>query len=251
VKKKFLLFFLLVGFPCFTAPSTVSAYLVGGASGDLSASATFDVLGGGILKITLTNTSTADVSAPAQVLTALFFTIDQTLLPVSATLDGSTVFFDDAPPGGNVGGEWAYKDNLSGAPGGATQGISSSGFGLFASANFQGPNLDDPVAVDGLNYGITSSGDDPLTGNAAVTGGNPPNYKNRFPLIQDTVIFTLSGLDPNFVASADTITNISFQYGTSLSEQNVPVPVPEPATMLLFGCGLIGLVTFGRRKFFQ
>jgi hypothetical protein len=250
VKKKFLLFSLLVGFSWFTASSTASAYSVGGASGDLSASATFDVLGGGILKITLTNTSTADVSDPAQVLTALFFTIDQTLTPVSAVLGAeSRVWYDDPPPSGNVGGEWAYASGLSGAPGGATQGISSSGFGLFGNANFQGDNLDDPVDVDGLNYGITSSGDDLLTGNAAVTGGNPPNYKNRFPLIQDTVIFTLSGLDPDFVASADTITNISFQYGTSLSDTNVPVP--EPGSMLLFGCGLIGLAAFGRKKFFR
>ena len=45
----------------------------------------------------------------------------------------------------------------------------------------------------------------------------------------------------NFWTSQGAISHVSL-YGTS-------TPVPEPATMLLLGSGLVGLATFGRRKF--
>lgn len=210
--------------------------LVVGSSGSLSASANFS-LSGNTLTVTLTNTSGADVLVPTQVLTAVFFSSNGTLIPVSALLGpGSTVLFASQPAGGNVGGEWAYGAGLSG-PNGATQGISSSGFGLFGSSNFNGPDLAPPDAVDGGNYGITSAGDNPATGNAEVTG--------NVPLIQNQVVFTMTVADG---FTLDSITNVSFQYGTSLDDTNIP-GVPEPASMVLLGSGLVGLAATLRKRF--
>lgn len=215
-----------------SADLTVSA-----SSGNLAASATFSVSGSN-LTITLDNTSLYDVDDPPDILTALFFDADCAALdlsPVSALLGpGAVVHFDAAPPGGNVGAEWEWEESFSNpAPHGADYGISSSGFSLFGAGEMFGPgDLDPPANVDGLNYGITSTGDNLATGNAAVTG--------NVPLIQHSVVFTLSGLPVGFTESC--ITNVSFQYGTDLTEPNIP----EPTTAILAGIGLCFIA--GRRR---
>jgi len=203
-----------------------------GVAANLAASASFTVTGTTVTLV-LTNTSAFDVTNPAEVLTGVFFDIagfpPNTLTPVSAALTaGSTVFYGPLNAG-NVGGEWAYGAALSGAPGGAYLGTSSSGFGLFGGSNFPGSNLQGPAAVDGVQYGITSAGDNLTLGNAAVTGGNG--------LIQNSVTFTLTA---GSTFSEGDISNVSFQYGTSLSEPNVP-SVPEPGTLLALGSGLLAL----------
>ena len=212
-----------------------------GSSGNLAASADFSIVGGN-LQVILTNTSAFDVMIPADILTALFFDLDGSpaLTSISAVLGvGSSVLFGVSDPGGVVGGEWAYGSGLSGAPGGAGQGISSSGLGLFGGATFPGTNLQGPAAVDGMQYGIVSAGDNPLTGNAPVTGANA--------FIQNAVVFTLGGLPGDF--SLDDISNVSFQYGTALTYPNIRPPlVPEPASVILLGLGLGGLVFRKTRK---
>ena len=227
-----------------------------GSSGALAASASFEQTGT-TLTVTLTNTAAGDVTDPAGVLTALFFDIAGAgpLTPVSALLNvGSTVVYDaqGQPPGGNVGGEWAYGAGLAGAPGLATEGISSSGFGVFGTSNFIGPELAGPPnnALDGPQYGVLSAGDDILTG----AGGS---ILNGGGLIKNSVIFKLAGLPAGFILDAGDFSHVSFQYGTGLDEPNVPgtnptgdnpTESPEPASLILLGSGLTGVAMKLRRR---
>jgi hypothetical protein len=248
-------FLLVAAVTGFSAGGALAAIFTG-SSGNLSASAVFEVLldtnlEPTLLKVTLTNTSSFDVLVPADVLTAVFFSLsdNSTLTRESALLAaGSSVFYDTdgQPAGGVVGGEWAYASGLSGAPYGATQGISSTGVGLFGPGDrFPGADLQPPASPDGLQYGILSAGDNTGTGNGGITGSGG--------LIKNAVVFTLSGLPAGFDPST-WISKVSFQYGTSLSEPNIPynppppgTPVPEPASLLLFGSGLVAFAGWGRK----
>jgi hypothetical protein len=218
-----------------------------GSSGGLAAAVSFDVTGS-TLRVTLTNTSTHDVMVPADVLTAVFFDVSGSALSLSRTRAvlgaGSTVFFPPSgfPTGldsnGEVGGEWAYDGGLGGAPGGADYGISSSGLNWFGPPNrFPGDNLQGPDSPDGIQYGITSAGDNPATGNSPVTGPNA--------LIHNSVVFTLGNVPAGFDPSAR-ISNVTFQYGTSTDEPQVHGMVPTPGAAALLSLGLLGLV--GRRR---
>lgn len=214
-----------------------------GGMSSLDATVIFQRSGSDLL-ITLMNSSTADVLTPEDVLTGVYFDIagpGLSLVAQSATLDaGSVVRWGGAEPGGGVGGEWAFRSGLAGGPGGAAYGISAAGLGLFGPHDaFPGANLHAQNGPQGLNYGLLSAGDDPLTGNTPVTG--------QFPLIQSGVVFTISGLPEEFDLAS--ITNVNVQYGTSLSEPSFITPIisaPAPTTGAGLACG--ALLVMRRRR---
>ncbi len=222
-----------------------------GSSGTLAASVEFR-LAGSTLEVVLANTSTADVWAPRDVLTAVFFNVagNPAWTPLSALMaDGSQVYYDldGQPTEGDIGGEWAYRSSISRpALAGVNQGIGSVGFGLFGSANFGGSNLAGPIALGGIQYGLLSAGDNPGTGNGAV--------RNSGGLVQNSIVFSFQA-DPSLVA--DDITNVLFQYGGGLGQSRFAgepsnpsahhpdsgtvAHQPEPATL----AALLGMMLTG------
>jgi hypothetical protein len=199
-----------------------------GSSGNLSATANFS-LTGNTLTVTLTNTSTADTTVPTDLLTGVFFNTTHTLTPVSASLNGSTVFYGSIT---NAGDGWGYASGVS--ANGKNSAISASGAvsGL-GHSNFSGANNQ----LQGVDYGILSAGDNSATGNTGLTGHGP--------LIKNSVQFTLTAATGFSLSELGS--SVVFQYGTALTETHftatpdvTAAPAPSSAILLGIGVALLG-----------
>jgi len=200
------------------------------------------------LLVSLTNLATYKPNDPQDILTAVFFSLtgDPTLTKVSALLNAGSVGVKNGStltvPGGVVGGSWAYRAGLSGAPGGANEGISSAGFTQFGRANlFPGASLpEDNSPPGGLGGGLTTATDDGSKYNGGLSGR---------PFIKDSVVFKLGAVPASFTLSG--ISTVSFQYGTMLgTEPNVPgsmVPEPSSVTLAVLGIVFLSLINHQRR----
>jgi hypothetical protein len=220
----------------------------------IAATALFDITGN-TLTITLTNIAGPNSGSddPGSTLTGLFwnFAGAPALSPLTATVAAGSSIVGSCTLSQvlyncsgltNVGGEFGYTAGPG--PKGANNGISSSGYLASGQPNFNGLNLDDPAAMDGVNFGIIS----------ADSGYAPNGGLEAVPVIRDSVVFTLSGAGLTLAS----LSNVSFQYGTALSEANItgepPLPptgnpLPEPGLPALVAIGLLGMAVMrGRRR---
>lgn len=225
------------------AGSAQASIVFSGSSGSKSATAEFDVSGSNLI-VKLKNTSAADVLVPADLLTAVFFNVSGANLSLtrsSAVLgSGSVVMNGSTDPGNVVGGEWAYNFASGGFSGGGAgsrrYGISSTGLNDFGPPDrFPGTNLSGPTSPDGMQYGITSAGDNNATANGGLAGEA---------IIKNEVVFTLGGLPTGF--DVNRIGNVLFLYGTAYGEGEFTGQVPAPSAIAVLGLG--GLAAARRRR---
>jgi hypothetical protein len=213
------------------------------------ASATF-VVSNLELVVTLSNTGTYDPRSPADILTGVFFDFaaDPHLTPVSATVAPSSSVINHFPGlgfDGDVGGEWAYTNNLkyTTSEGTDNEGISSTKLKWFKKKDlFPGGKIKGTSSLNGVNFGITTLND--------LASNDEGGLKNKG-LIQNTVVFVFDL--PNNLKNLTTdeilgdISDVTFQYGTGIKTGLdiagiLVAQIPEPNTISLVAAGLLGAV---------
>jgi hypothetical protein len=193
------------------------------------------------------NTGTFAPANANDILAGIFFTIngDPELTPESADVASGSSVVDHRLPLGfddDVGSQWAYRNDLVGTPNGTDEGISSE-----SSKSFNTKDLSSNKKIkgfgsfSGVSFGITTLAD--------LGSHTRSNLKNQA-VIQNSVVFTFSGLPSNF--SLSDISDVTFQYGTSIKAPDLVGElmannVAEPPTIALVALSLLGAFGVMRR----
>jgi hypothetical protein len=207
----------------------------------VSGSALFEI-SGDTLKITLKNTTLGGTLLRGDILTGLAWDISGATpvlaFPTTKLTAGSDIFTDKITSNTSdpVNGSWT---NVLGATPISHYGVATTGFsGAFSAGTIT-------LGTGGVDYGIVSNDTPNGTFPAPPGSGTSGSFNaSAFPLIQDTLTFTLTGISG---VSQSQITDVRFLFGTEGTGIITAVPEPGSFTLAAIGLAAAGLVGLRRR----